>query len=180
MGMPGLENAIMRKAFISDKRRIMQEMQQAQQHQAQAQQAEAQAHHQSDNADIMVKFAKSRSELAKEKELMASAQEKITNIQQIQAKAEHERTEADLNLVKIMMELEDMQFGQFKAALEYAQALKEPSLSMQSGWYMRSKTYKDKGFSKSKAALQTRKPEKFEYTKKNKSFLKPKRLAKGG
>jgi len=72
----------------------------------------------------MAKYAKSKSDLASEKELMASAQEKMANIGQIQAKAEHENMESDLNLVKMMIELEDMDFANFKNSWEMAQAIK--------------------------------------------------------
>ena len=74
---------------------------------------------------MMLEFAKSKSELAREQDLMASAQEKIARIDEVSANAEYKRSESDLNLVKMMMELEDQQFGQFKSALEYAQMVKE-------------------------------------------------------
>jgi hypothetical protein len=46
------------------------------------------------------------------------------NVHKIQAMAAHEEYEADLNLVKLAMELEDVQFNQIREAFELAQAMK--------------------------------------------------------
>ena len=124
LGIPIADKSILRAAFITNKKQVIQDMEEAVKQQQESQQAEMQQQEKKDQADIMAKYAKSRSDLAREKELMASAQEKIANIGQIQAKAEHESMEADLNLVKMMVELEDMQFGQFKTSWEMAQAIK--------------------------------------------------------
>ncbi len=124
LGMPIADKSILRAAFITNKKQVIQEMEEGVQQQQQAQQAEMEQQQKKDNADIVAKEAKARSDLAREQELMASAQEKIANIGQIQAKAEHETMSADLELVKMMVELEDMQFNQFKNAFEYAQAVK--------------------------------------------------------
>jgi hypothetical protein len=124
LGMAIPDKSILRAAFITNKKQVMEEMEEMQQQQAKAQQAEAESQAKKDEADVMAKQARSRSDLAKEKELMASAQEKLANISQIQAKAEHEEVAADLDLVRMIVELEDMQFNQFKNAFEYAQAVK--------------------------------------------------------
>lgn len=130
LGMPIPDKSIMRAAFITDKTQIIADMEEAQAQQAQAQQAQAAAEEKKTNADVMKKYASARSDLAREKELMASAQEKLVNISALQAKAEHEMSEADMNLVKIMLELEDMQMGQFERAFKYAQAVKESNTPM--------------------------------------------------
>ena len=124
LGMNIADKSIIRAAIITDKRQVIEDMEEQNQQQAQAQQAEAQQQEKNDNAKIMASYAKARSDLAREKELMASAQEKIANIQNIQAEAEHKEMQADLDLVKMMVELEDMQFNQFKTAFEHAQAVK--------------------------------------------------------
>ena len=93
-------------------------MEEEQQQQAQQAQAQAQQQQQVDQAKMM-------GELSKSKLNMASAQEKMANIENLHSKAEHERTQADLDLVKTIVELEDMQYNQFKNAFEYAQAIKE-------------------------------------------------------
>ncbi len=124
IGMNIPDKSIMRAAIISNKKQLIQDLEEQNQQQAQQQQAQSQIEQEKAQADIFVKQAKGKSDLAREKELMASAQEKLFNIGQIQAKSEHERTESDLNLVKMMIELEDMDFSNFKNAWEMAQAIK--------------------------------------------------------
>mgnify|MGYP001609523272 CR=1 FL=1 len=125
IGMPIPDESIMDAAFITNKAKIIEQMQAANQQAQQQQQQQAQQQEKSDNSKMMLDFAKSKSELAREKDLMASAQQKIASIGESSANAEYKRSESDLNLVKMMMELEDQQFGQFKSALEYAQMVKE-------------------------------------------------------
>lgn len=124
LGMPIADKSILRAAFITDKQQVISDMEESVQQQTQAQQAQAQQQQQKDNADIMSKYAKAKSDLAREKELMASAQEKVAKIVDIQSTAEHKRTEADLNLVKMMIELEDMDFANFKSSWEMAEVIK--------------------------------------------------------
>jgi hypothetical protein len=124
LGMPIADKSILRAAFITNKAQVIEDMEQNMQQQQQAQQAQAQQQAQVDQAKIMAQYAKSRSDLAREKDLMASSQEKLAKIVQIDAEAEHKRTQSDLDLVKMMVELEDMQFNQFKNSFELAQAIK--------------------------------------------------------
>lgn len=124
LGMPIADKSILQAAFITNKKQVIADMEEASQQQMEAQQQQAQQQEKKDNADIMAKYARSRSDLAKEKELLASSQEKIAKIADIQASAEHKHTQSDLDLVKMIIELEDMQFNQFKNAFEYAQAVK--------------------------------------------------------
>lgn len=124
LGIPIPDKSILRAAFITGKQQVIDDMEEGMNQQMQAQQAQAQLQEKKDNAEIMAKYATARSNLAKEKELMASVQEKTAKIDQIESEAEHKRTQADLDLVKMMVELEDMQFNQFKNAFEYAQAVK--------------------------------------------------------
>lgn len=124
IGMPISDKSIMEAAFITNKKAIIEEMQQTAQAQQQQQQAQADQQSKVENSKVMSAFSKSKVDLAKEQELLASAQEKFARIDQDHAKAEHERAEADLNLVKMVMELEDVQFNQFRSAFELAQAVK--------------------------------------------------------
>ena len=124
IGIPIANQSIIRSAFITDKKKVIEEMEQEQQQQAQQEQAQAEQQSKLDNSKIMAAYAKARTDMAKEKELLASAQEKYAKIEDIQASADHKQTQADLDLVKMMVELEDMQFNQFKNAFEYAQAVK--------------------------------------------------------
>ena len=124
LGMPISDKSILRAAFITNKQQVIDEMQEQVQQQQQAQQAQSEQQAKTENAKIMASYAKARSDLAREKELMASAQEKIAKIGDLQADAEHKKTEADLNLVKMMIELEDMDLQNFKNALELAEVIK--------------------------------------------------------
>lgn len=124
LGMPISDKSILQAAFITNKQQIISDMEENVQQQAQAQQAQAEHQQQKDNADIMAKYAKARSDLAKEKEAMASAQEKAAKIVDIQSNAEHKKTQADLDLVKIMIELEDMDLENFRRSLELAETIK--------------------------------------------------------
>lgn len=124
LGIPVSNKSIIRAAFITNKKLVLEEMEEEQQGQMQAQQAQQQKQDELDNSKIMQAFAKSKLDMAAVQEKYASAQEKLANIEKIHSQAEHERTGADLDLVKTMMELEDMQFNQFKTAFEYAQAVK--------------------------------------------------------
>lgn len=124
IGIPIANKSIVRAAFITNKKQVIEDMQEEVQQQMQAQQAQAQQQQQLDQAKIMGQFAKAKSDLAREKELMASASEKIAKIDDIRASVEHKEMESDLNLVKLAMELEDVQFNQIRSAFDLAQAMK--------------------------------------------------------
>lgn len=124
LGMEGLDKGIMKASFITNKKEIMEDMQQQAQQSQQQEQAQMQQQQQQDNSKMMLDYAKGKSELAREKDLMASAAEKIARIEDLRADAEHKRTEADLNLVKLMVELEDMDLANFRSSLELAEQIK--------------------------------------------------------
>ncbi len=124
IGINVADKTIWRAAIISNKKQAEQDAAEQSEQQAQAQQAQAQQQEKSDNAKVMALYAKSRSDLAREKDLMASAQEKIAKIGDIQADSERKSTESDLNLVKLMIELEDMDFANFKNSFDMAQTIK--------------------------------------------------------
>jgi hypothetical protein len=124
IGMGIADKSILRAAFITNKRQVIQDMEEQNQQQAQQAQEEAQQKQKLDEAKITSLLSKAKSDMAKEQDLMVSARERIAKIQDIQADAEHKNVQADLDLVKMMVELEDMQFNQFKMAFEYAQAVK--------------------------------------------------------
>lgn len=117
MGMSIADKSIIRAAIITNKKQVLQDMQEQQQAEQQQAQAQAQQQEKMDNAKIMQAFAKSKLDMAK-------VEESYAKVKEISSKADHEQTEADLNLVKMIVELEDMQFNQFKNAFEYAQAVK--------------------------------------------------------
>lgn len=124
IGVPIANKSIVRAAFITNKAQVQADMEEEMQQQQQQQQAQSQMEEKKLNADVMVKYAKSRSDLAREKDLMASAQEKMAKIDEIESSAEHKKAEADLSLVKMMVELEDMDLANFRSSLEMAETLK--------------------------------------------------------
>lgn len=111
LGMAIPDKSILRAAFITNKRQVMQDMEEQNQQQQQQQQAQSQQQEKMDNAKIMDLFAKSKVNMAK--------------IDDIEASAEHKSMESDLNLVKMMVELEDMQFNQFREEFYHAQEIRQ-------------------------------------------------------
>lgn len=117
IGVEGLDQAILKAAFITNKKEIMQKMQEQQQQQQQMQEQEAKAQAQEQNSKIMGAYAKAKSD-------MASAAEKSAKVQEIEAKAEHSKTQADLDLVKMMIELEDLDLKTLTKSYNLAQQIK--------------------------------------------------------
>ncbi|CAK9251616.1 unnamed protein product [Sphagnum jensenii] len=122
LGIPISNKSIIRAAFITNKKLVLQEMEEENQAQQQAQQAQQQKQEQLDKSKMMESFARSRSLLATEKEKMAKVDE-------IHAGAEHQRATADLEAVRTMIELEDMDLQNFKSNLELAQYIKALNVS---------------------------------------------------
>jgi len=124
LGMPIADKSILQAAFISNKAEVIQAMQEQTQQQQQMQQEQAQTQKEKDNAEVVAKHAKARSDLAQAEERLASVQEKIAKVEEIHADAEHKRMGADLDLVKMMIGLEDMDLANFRASFEMAEAIK--------------------------------------------------------
>lgn len=125
LGMNIPDTAIMRAAFITNKKLIIEEMEQANQQQAQMQQAQMQQEQMKDQSKMQLEGAKTRSELAREKELMASAQEKFSMIDKNEAMAEHERMQADYDLVRAQIDLENLDVVNLKNNLELLEYVKQ-------------------------------------------------------
>lgn len=124
LGMPIADKSILQAAFLTNKKQVIADMEEQSQQQAQQQQAESQQQEKMDNSKMMTAYAKAKSDLAREQDLLASAAEKRAKIDDIESSAEHKRTQADLDLVKMMIELEDMDFANFKNAWEMAEAIR--------------------------------------------------------
>lgn len=124
LGMPIPDESILNAAFITNKKDIIASMQQQAQQQQQMQQAQADQEAKKQNSEVMLAYAKSKTEMAKEQELVASAHQKMAQVSETLASAEHKNMEADLSLVKLAMELEDVQFNQIRSAFELAQNIK--------------------------------------------------------
>ncbi len=117
IGIPISDKSILQAAFISNKKQVIEDMQEQQQAQNQAQQAEAQQAERENQAKVMESFAKSQLDLAKTKESLAKVDE-------LEASAQHKQLQADYELVKMMVELEDMDLANFRASLEAAEEIK--------------------------------------------------------
>jgi hypothetical protein len=124
IGIPIANKSIIEAGFISNKKEVIEDMQMEQEQQAQAQQAQAEQQAKKDNADVMVKYAKARSDLAKEKDLMASATERLSQVEENAAQTEYIKTEKELELIKMMIELEDMDLRQIRDSLELAEKMR--------------------------------------------------------
>jgi hypothetical protein len=124
IGMTVADKTIWRAAFLTNKKQAEEDAAEQSQQQSQQQQAQMEQQEKSDNAKIMALYAKSRTDLAKEQEIMASTQEKIANISDIKADTERRKMESDLGLVKMMIELETMDLEQIRSSLDIAQAIK--------------------------------------------------------
>lgn len=124
MGIPIPDKTIIRAAFITNKKQLIQDMEEQNQAQAQQQQAQAQQQVQSLQAKTMLDQAKTQ-------DLMASAAEKLSSIDNNMASAEHKQTEADLNILKIAMELEGLELDQLKRAIELVEATKKSQQQVQ-------------------------------------------------
>lgn len=124
LGMPIADKSILRAAFITNKKQVIEDMEEGTKQQAEQQKAQSEQQAKLDNSKVMAAFAKAKSDLAREKDLMMSAQEREAKIHDINATAQHKEIESDLNLVKLAMELEDVQFNQFRQAFDLAQAIK--------------------------------------------------------
>jgi hypothetical protein len=117
LGMGIADKSIIRAAFLTNKRQVIADMEEQNQQQAQQQQAESQQQAQVDQSKIMSLMAKARLDVAKEAESYAK-------IEDIHASAMHKETQADLETVKAMIELEDLDLANFRSNLELAEYIK--------------------------------------------------------
>lgn len=117
LGMPIADKTILRAAFITNKKQAIQEMQEQTQAQMQQQQAQMQQAAQMDQSKIAANMAKAQLDIA-------SSQQKLAQIEETKASADKKELESDYALVKMAMELEDIQFNQIKQAFDLAQSIK--------------------------------------------------------
>lgn len=118
LGMPISDKDILNAAFITNKAKIVENMEQQQQMQMQAQQQQMQDLQQKTQAEIAEKMARVQ-------DLKASAVEKQSKTIQNAAQAEHQKAQADLELVQMMIALEDMDLANLRASFELAQQIKQ-------------------------------------------------------
>lgn len=117
IGIPISNKSILRSAFITNKRQVIEEMEQDQQAQSQAQQAEIQSKMQESQAKTQSMLSKARLDMAKSAESYAK-------IEDIRASAEQKITQSELDLVKSMVELESLDLDTIQKSYEIAMAIK--------------------------------------------------------
>jgi hypothetical protein len=125
LGMNIPDTSIMRAAFITNKKEIMEEMQQANQQQQQQQEQQMQSQMQMDQGKMLLDHAKTKSELAREKELMASASEKYSKIADNMADAERKQVASDIDLVRAHVDLENLDLENMRNSLELIEYIKQ-------------------------------------------------------
>lgn len=125
IGVTVADKSIYRAAFITNKKQVLEDLAEQQQADQQQQQAQAQAQEKMDNAKIMGMFAKAKVDMAREQDTYASAQERLANIEDIHSDALYKSSKADLEMVKTLIELEDMDLKNLRSNLELAEYLKQ-------------------------------------------------------
>jgi thioester reductase-like protein len=124
LGMPVPDSAIIKASSISDKKDLLDAMEQQAKQQQQAQQQATQVQMEQAQQQKMLDFAKTKADLAKADESRASAQQKLASIDETLSKAEHERTAADLDIVQKLIQLEDADRQGMMRALQFAEMIK--------------------------------------------------------
>lgn len=122
--MPISNETIINKSLVFGKKKLVEELKQGEQQQAQQMQAQAQSEAQAQRSEEIVKVAKAKLDLAK-------ARESEAKVVEIHSGAEQKQAAADLDLVKSMIGLEDMQFAQFRNSFEMADFIRTSNLSHQ-------------------------------------------------
>ncbi len=110
LGMGIADKSIIRAAFITNKRQVIEDMEEQAQQQMQQQQAQSQQQEKMDNAKIMQMYSKSKMDMAK--------------IDEIEASAHHKNAQTELDLVRSMVELEDMDLDLIKKSYDMAMMIK--------------------------------------------------------
>jgi len=118
IGMAIADKSILRAAFITNKKQVIEDMEEQQQQQQQQQQAQSEQQAKLDESKIMSAFTKSQLDIAK-------VQETKAKIDDLEASAQHKTSQADLDIVKTMIELEDMDLQNIKNNLELAMYIKQ-------------------------------------------------------
>ncbi len=118
LGIINAPRSIIKAASITNKKEVIQEMEESNKQQAQQQQQEAQQQQSISQGKFIESQAKAQLDVAK-------AQEALAKISDIQSDAERKATESDLNLLKLMVEIEDLDFNNLKNNWQMAQSIKK-------------------------------------------------------
>jgi hypothetical protein len=117
LGMQVADKSIIRAAFITDKKKVIQEMEEQTQQAQQQQQQQAEQQAKVDEAKIMNMQTKSQLDMAKVNESHAKAYD-------LEANAEHEKAKTEYDLVRSMIELESMDLEMIGRSYEIAMMIK--------------------------------------------------------
>ncbi len=117
LGMGIADKSILRAAFITNKKQVIQDMEEQNQQQQQQQQEEMQQKSKLDDAKIMSMMAKAQLDQAKISETFAK-------VDDLEAGAEHKKAQTELDLVRSMVELETMDLEMIGRSYEIAMAIK--------------------------------------------------------
>lgn len=118
LGIGIADKSIIRAAIITNKRQVIQDMEEQNQQQQQQAQMEQQAQKRVDDAKIVGIMSKTQVD-------QATVQEKYAKIEELHSSAEHKSSQADLEMVRAMIELEDMDLQNFKNNVEMAEYIKK-------------------------------------------------------
>jgi hypothetical protein len=117
IGMAISDKSILRAAFITNKKQVIEDMEEEKQQQSQQAQQQAQQDEKKLNGILMTQFAKSKLDMAKVDETRAK-------VDDLESGAEHKKSQADLETVRMLIELEDLDLGNMRASLEMAEMIK--------------------------------------------------------
>lgn len=131
LGINIADKSILRAAFITNKQQVIADMEEQNQQQSQQAQAQAEQQQKMDDAKIMGIMAKAQADTAKEQDLKASSFERMAKIEDLHSDAEYKSSKADLEMVKTMIELEDLDLENFKKNLELAEYIKKVNKASQ-------------------------------------------------
>ena len=129
--MPIDNETIINKSLVFGKKKLIESIKRGEEQQAQQMQAQAESEAQAQRTEEMTQVAKAKVDLARSKDLLASVAERQAKINDLEASADHKLAQSDLDIIRLAMELENVEFGQLKAAFELNQMMKESSREQQ-------------------------------------------------
>ena len=124
IGMPIPDKSILRAAIITNKKQLEEDMQVQVEQQAQQAQQQAAIEQEKNQTEAVYNFAKARSEMAREQEILASAELKRQEAGESMANAESKQLENDLTLVDLMINLEGKEIQNKQAHVGLAEQIK--------------------------------------------------------
>lgn len=124
LGINIADKSILRAAFITDKKQVISDMEEQTKQQNQQAQSQAEQQQKLDEAKIVGLFSKAKLDMAKEQEVAANIQETLAKVKDIEADSVYKSSKADLEMVKTMIELEDMDLDNLRRNLELAEYIK--------------------------------------------------------